>query len=160
PDNHLAAGPDGGVTVSPIGRVGGAGCCPTVCGGIISPAGVQVREVSAPNDHLTTCPYGSVTVSRIGRVGRARWQPTICRGVVSLTCVQIIRRRRAISAPDNHLAAGPNCGVIVSTVGRAHDARACPSICGGVVLPPSINLRGVTVISAPDNHLSAGPDGG
>ena len=42
PDDHFTAGPDCGVTVSGSGRVGGAGGCPTIRAGIVSPAGVHV----------------------------------------------------------------------------------------------------------------------
>ena len=41
PDDHFAAGPDRRVTASGSGRVGGAGGCPTIRAGIVSPAGVQ-----------------------------------------------------------------------------------------------------------------------
>ena len=41
PDDHFAAGPHCRVTISAIGRVGGAGGCPTIGAGIVSPAGVQ-----------------------------------------------------------------------------------------------------------------------
>ena len=41
PDDHFTAGPDCRVNVSASGRVGGAGGCPTISAGIVSPAGVQ-----------------------------------------------------------------------------------------------------------------------
>ena len=41
PDDHFAAGPDCRVKLSGIGRVGGAGGCPTIGAGIVSAAGVQ-----------------------------------------------------------------------------------------------------------------------
>ena len=41
PDDHFAVGPDCRVTVSASGRVGGAGGCPAIGAGIVSPAGVQ-----------------------------------------------------------------------------------------------------------------------
>ena len=40
PDDHFTAGPHCGVSTR-RGRVGGAGGCPTVCAGIVSPASVQ-----------------------------------------------------------------------------------------------------------------------
>ena len=49
PDDHFAAGPDCRVNVSGSGRVGGAGGCPAIRAGIVSPAGV--KEVS-----ITSCP--------------------------------------------------------------------------------------------------------
>src|SRR5947209_6228958 len=42
PDDHFTAAPDCRVTFSASGRVGGAGGCPTVRAGIVSPAGVQI----------------------------------------------------------------------------------------------------------------------
>ncbi len=42
PDNHLSARPDGGVKVSSLRRICRAGCCPAVCSGIVSPAGVKI----------------------------------------------------------------------------------------------------------------------
>ena len=48
-------------------RVGGAGGCPTIRAGIVSPAGVQDRSLpavtSAPDDHFTASPDCRVTVS-------------------------------------------------------------------------------------------------
>jgi hypothetical protein len=40
PDDHLATSPHRRVRRSGIGRIGGAGCCPTVGAGIVSPASV------------------------------------------------------------------------------------------------------------------------
>src|SRR5205823_4681748 len=95
PDNHHSPGPDGGVTVSHIGRVGGAGCCPTVCGGIVSPAvgGYAALSLHDALPIFTAGPDGGVNVSRIGHAGSARCCPAITSWVVSPTCVQIIRRR-------------------------------------------------------------------
>ena len=44
PDDHFTAGPDCGVIVSASGRVGGAGGCPTIGAGIVSPAGVRIVD--------------------------------------------------------------------------------------------------------------------
>ena len=45
PDDHFAAGPHCRVKLSGSGRVGGAGGCPTIRAGIISPASVQNKLV-------------------------------------------------------------------------------------------------------------------
>ena len=42
PDDHFAASPHCRVRLSGIGRIGGAGGCPTVGAGIVSSAGVQI----------------------------------------------------------------------------------------------------------------------
>ena len=44
PDDHFTAGPDCRVKDSGSGRVGGAGGCPTIRAGIVSPAGVQMSR--------------------------------------------------------------------------------------------------------------------
>ena len=72
PDDHFTASPNCRVTVSGSGRVGGAGGCPTIRAGIVSPAGVQqdVDTVnSAPDDHFTAGP--DCRVMSLGQ--RARW---------------------------------------------------------------------------------------
>ena len=68
PDDHFTAGPDCRVNVSGSGRVGGAGGCPTVRAGIVSPAGVQISRCyhSAPNDHFTAGPDCRVNVRAEG----------------------------------------------------------------------------------------------
>ena len=70
PDDHLTAGPYCSVTVSAIGRVSGAGGCPTIRAGIISPAGVEIRaSVSAPHNHFAASPH--CAYDRFGQM--ARW---------------------------------------------------------------------------------------
>ena len=68
PDDHFTAGPHCRVTVSGRGRVGGAGGCPTIRAGIVSPAGVQIvpQSASAPDDHFTAGPHCRVTVRPVG----------------------------------------------------------------------------------------------
>ena len=57
PDDHFTAGPDCRVFVSGRGRVGGAGGCPTIRAGIVSPAGVvEPKSTSTPDDHFTAGP--------------------------------------------------------------------------------------------------------
>ena len=47
PDDHFTAGPDCRVRLSASGRVGGAGGCPTIRAGIVSPASIQTAADSA-----------------------------------------------------------------------------------------------------------------
>ena len=56
PDDHFTAGPDCGVNVSGSGRVGGAGGCPTIRAGIVSPAGVQMVPPSYPPQTIISLP--------------------------------------------------------------------------------------------------------
>ena len=37
------------------------------------------------------------------------------------------------SAPDDHLAAGPNCSVQISRYGRIGGAGGCPAACGRII---------------------------
>jgi hypothetical protein len=84
PDNHLTAGPNCGVIVPRSGGVGGAGGCPTVDGGIVSAAGVEIiGSNSAPDDHFSASPHCRVTISGIGRVGGAGGCPTVGNRIVS-----------------------------------------------------------------------------
>ena len=90
------------VCASRIGRIGGAGGCPTVGAGIISSAGVQIAAgvvTSAPDDHFTVGPHCRVTDSASGRVGGAGGCPTVGAGIISAAGVQtaeaVIRPRRS-----------------------------------------------------------------
>ena len=57
PNDHFTAGPDCRVTDSARGRVGGAGGCPTIRAGIVSPAGVRiVPDTSYPPQTIISLP--------------------------------------------------------------------------------------------------------
>ena len=79
PDDHFIAGPDCGVIESAVGRISGAGSCPTIRAGIISSAGVQQShgDQSTPDDHFAASPYCGVKCSAIRRISRAGGRPTI-----------------------------------------------------------------------------------
>ena len=69
PDDHFTAGPDRCVSIPRVGRVGGAGGCPTIRAGIVSPAGVQIGDaiISAPDDHFAASPHCCVIgIARTG----------------------------------------------------------------------------------------------
>ena len=68
PNDHFTAGPHCRVIASARGRVDGAGRCPTVRAGIVSPASVERRiaVISAPNDHFTAGPDCRVTARAVG----------------------------------------------------------------------------------------------
>jgi hypothetical protein len=116
------------VTESGSGRAGGAGSCPTVSAGIVSPAGVQIAAIiSAPDDHFAAGPHCRVLVSGSGRAGGAGSCPTVGAGIVSPAGVQIAAIK---SAPNDHFAAGPHCRVKISGSGRAGGAGGCPRVVG------------------------------
>ena len=79
PDDHFTAGPHCRVNVSGSGRVGGAGGCPTVGAGIVSPAGVQKAAaiISAPDDHFAAGPDCRVHVSGSGGVGECGCESSV-----------------------------------------------------------------------------------
>jgi len=115
--------------VSLIGHISGAGGCPGVRAGIVSPASVQIAVVgakSAPDDHLTTCPHCRVPGSRTGRISGAGGCPGISARIVSPASVQLAAVANA--APDDHLTAGPNCRVAGPRLGRIGGAGGCPGV--------------------------------
>src|SRR5207248_10560833 len=90
PHDHFTAGPYCHVIAARTGRIGGAGGCPTVGAGVVSPAGVQIAAaISAPDDHFTASPHCCVLCSGRGRVGEAGGCPTICAGIVSPAGVDV-----------------------------------------------------------------------
>ena len=127
PDDHFAAGPDCRVLLSGSGRVGGAGGCPTIGAGIVSPAGVQIANaVSAPDDHFAAGPHCRVTVSGSGRVGRAGGRPTIGVGIVSAAGVQTAE---AVNPPQTIISLPVQTAVCtIRGVGRVGGAGGRPTI--------------------------------
>ena len=129
------------VTIGADGRVGGAGGCPTVGAGIVSPAGVKTvpPSHSAPDDHFAAGPDCRVT--SIGH--RARWW---CWWPSNYPCWDCICRRCSnsgaaiISAPDDHFAAGPHCCVIASGGGRVGGAGGCPTVGAGIVSAAGVRI--------------------
>jgi hypothetical protein len=157
PDDHFATGPHCSVTGPGGGRVGRARGYPTVGRGIVSRAGVQHDKVVAfptPYNHFTAGPYCRVAVARVQLIHIAG----SCPGVVDASanrrgrgcgcrCGRGCRTRypravppagvqiaaAATPSPDDHLAAGPHCRVIDSTLGRASGASSCPRVGVGIV---------------------------
>src|SRR5207248_395623 len=129
PKDHFTAGPDYRVIDSRRRRVGGAGACPTVGGGIIFAAGVQIAAApqSAPDDHFTAGPDCGVSVSAKGLVGGAGGCPAV--GVRILSPAGV-KTAATISAPHDHFTAGPDCRVKLSAVWRADNVRWSPCVIG------------------------------
>ena len=140
--------------LSGIGRVGGAGGCPTVGAGIVSPAGVQIASChpSAPDDHFTAGPHCCVPVSGRGRVGGAGGCPTVGAGIVSSAGVQKVPPS---SAPDDHFTAGPHCRVIrIGQRARWWCWWLSNYRCWDCI---SRRCSKSMPLSAPDDHFTAGP---
>src|SRR4029079_16176587 len=161
PDDHLSAGPNCRVACSRIGGIRGAGVCPGIGAGIVSPASVSEVKATkiairpAPDDHLSAGPNCRVGCSRIGRIDEVGGGPAISAGIVSSAGIRpvgsdIIK----ISAPDDHLSAGPNCRVPLSPMGRIDGAGGCPPVGAGNISPAGIQpvVGAIIKISAPDDH--------
>jgi hypothetical protein len=89
-----------------------------------------------------------------GHISGAGGYPGIGAGIVPPARVEIAAD--TLSAPDNHLTAGPNCRVKHSRLGRRSGAGGCPSIGAGIVPGAGVYQSAVN-LSAPDDHFAAGP---
>ena len=96
PDDHFTAGPDCRVTDSGSGRVGGAGGCPTIRAGIVSPAGVQDASRSIRPRRSFHC-RSRLPCERVGQ--RARWW---CWWLSNYPCWDCISRRCSNSRCRSH----------------------------------------------------------
>src|SRR2546426_7670634 len=120
PYDHLLPCPDGSVSVSTARGVECADRGPGVGSRVVtsSVGGEQVAVLrTSPNDHLVAGPYRNVITTRARRSRQSRRSPGIRRRIVARSVSQ---EPVVISAPDNHLAARPNCGVPVSTDRRTN----------------------------------------
>ncbi len=191
PNDHFTSGPEGRVIQSLRGRVGGAGSSPTVGTGIVSSTGtrnwwsrtrngcwsrswragwcpvslasVQIGEaiITAPDDHFTARPDCRVELAWSGRIVGAGGYPIIRAGIISPPGVQISETTIRFSAPDDHFATGPDCGVICPASWNVGRASGCPAIKSGIVSASGVQLLAATIdhIATPDDHFTAGPDG-
>jgi len=89
-----------------------------------------------------------VTDSGNRRVGPAGGCPTIRAGIVFAAAVW-----NAISTPNDHFSAGPECPVTDSGNGRVGPAGSCPTIRAGIVFAAAV----WNAISTPNDHFTAGP---
>ena len=90
-----------------------------------------------------------------GRIGDRRGHPAVCARIVFPARVQI---EEIISAPDDHFAGSPDCGVTISSRGRVDRARGCPTIRAGVVSSASVYLGDILISPPPYDHVAAGPN--
>jgi hypothetical protein len=58
--------------------------------------------------------------------------------------------------PDDHFAASPDGGVVISACRRIDGAGACPTISGGIVSTTAVQL-GARETATPDDHFGASP---
>jgi hypothetical protein len=145
-------------------RVDGAGLCPGISSGIVSPAGVHIaaaEPVSAPDYHFVARPHRRVNLASRRRIGGAGGRPTIRAGIVSPASVEEIGRAstKISTSPDNHLTASPHCRVTLSCRGRVNpSARGYPTIHAGTVSSAGVQTNEEGTFSTPDYHFIAGPD--
>src|ERR1043166_7422873 len=95
-----------------------------------------------------------MTGSSVGRTGSTCRQPTITNRIVAPAGVKIVAGVGA--APDDHLAASPDCSVTRPSgrcIGGGHN---CPSVGARIVLSAGVpDAAGVS--ATPDDHFTAGP---
>ena len=149
PNDHFTASPHCRVLLPCGGRIGQVRGCPTICAGIVSPAGARIFSTfSTPDDHFSATPDCRVMESGSGCVGHAGGCPRIRAGIVSPAGVK--RSGVIPSSPNDHFTAGPDCRVIASGFGRVGRAGRCPSIRAGIVSGASVcRLADVVSISSP-----------
>jgi hypothetical protein len=82
--------------------------------------------------------------------------PTVGAGIVPTATIQI---GSVSSTPNDHLAAGPHCRVMVSSSRHVRRASRCPTISAGNVSPTSVQkvIGAIKKIPAPDDHFAPGP---
>src|SRR5207245_6708274 len=86
PDDDLAPGPACCVEFWARGCAGGAGRCPTIGAGIISPAGIESGSPatdSAPDDHFAASPHRRVSFSGRRSAESVGGCPTVGGGIIS-----------------------------------------------------------------------------
>ena len=93
--------------------------------------------------------------SRRRRDYRTGGPPTIDIGIVSATAIDVVEV--VTTTPDDHVAAGPDCRVNVSWVGRIGEAGGRPGVGAGIVFAASVKSDSIAVLSAPDNHFASSP---
>jgi hypothetical protein len=138
PHDHFASRPNCRETESSSWRVGGTHGSPTVGSWIVYSASICLvgYAISTPHDHFAPCPDGRVDVSGGGRIGGVCSRPIVGNGIVYPAGVEILRASTIIqiSAPDDHFAPRPNCGVKAARRGCVGGVRGCPTIGSGIVI--------------------------
>ncbi len=158
PDDHLRAGPDGGVASAVDHRVIRAHRRPAVGSRGVATAGAAA-EATAPDDHQVARPDSLHREAGGGRVRGAGRRPRIRRRVVPAAAVQPGRPGRA--APDDHLLAGPDRALEPASLRRVDRAGRRPGIRDRVIAAAGVLRRlaiGRAGAAAPGDGFRAGPD--
>ena len=134
PDNHFIASPHRRVASSSRWCLSRTSGCPHIHCRIVSSAGAVISPT--PDDHFSTCPNRCVLASCRRCVHRTRHCPTVRGGVVSRASIRIARP--IVSAPDDHFAASPNCGV----TGSPGERTVCGQPAVGLGIVSSTTIRG------------------
>jgi len=79
-------------------------------------------------------------VPRSGRVSHAGRYPTVRARIISATGVEKVVEK-ITSAPDDHFAPGPDCGVITSPGGGISNAGRYPTICARIVFAAGVERK-------------------
>ncbi len=148
PDDHFAAGRHCRFACSSRGRVGGAGGCPTVGAGIISPAGVQARRYFRPRRSSGCQSIPPCDPHRARRVlVRASWLP----GLYLPPCSIPYPADQQNPPPHNHCCQS-RLPCEPSGRGRVGEAGGYPTVGPGWYLPPVFRP---VYRPPPDDHLTA-----
>ena len=141
PDDHFAAGPHCRVSSSASGRVGGAGGCPTVGAGIVSPAGVQNDGAVESRPRRSFRCRSTLPCDVSG--SRARWW---CWWLSNCRCWDCIFRRCSNSwpchlRPRRSFRCRSTLPCEVSGSGRVGGAGGCPTVGAGIISPAGVQKR-------------------
>ena len=97
-----------------------------------------------------------MTVTGIRRVGNACCCPSIGAWIVSAASVHFWPI--AVTAPDDHLAARPDCHMIASLSGYVNTGSGSPVINAWAIFAAGVYSKTVIIYPAPDDHLTASPN--
>src|SRR6266480_1809821 len=91
------------------------------------------------------------------RVNIAGSCPAISTRNVSSAGIKVMEKHaiKIQPAPDNHLAATPDCRVVTSTIRRVGGAYRRPSVRVGIISTAAVIINGTN--SAPHDHFATGP---
>src|SRR5581483_4871197 len=136
-DDHFASTPDRRVHPAEGRRTGHAGWGPGIRGRVIAGAALVVIGIieAAPHNHLRARPHCAVKVAGGWGVRGGQARPNIGDRVVPRTVSVELADAAVVSAPDDHLRAGPYRGVKSARDRSVPDIGKRPGIGGGVVAP-------------------------
>src|SRR5581483_6145664 len=117
PGNHLITAPDRHRAVTRRGRARGGHGRPAVSHWIVKRAIVEDRgQIGAgPNNHARASPDGTMRQASRGRACSGSRLPAVGLRIITAASVKHSQTHIVITAPDEHLAASPNCGMKLAT---------------------------------------------